>query len=255
MSLGPGSLGPGRAATRQLPLPFDHDPRYAPVDFMPAESNEAALAFLAGTADWPGLRLALWGGQGCGKTHLLHRWAAARGARLLSGPCLRPPEAAAGPAATPAGLAVDDADAAPERPLLHLLNAAAEGGVPVLLAAREPPARWGTALPDLASRLRAVLAVGIGPAEDSLLRALLARLLAERQLRVAEEVQDWMLARLPRDPGALREAAARLDRASLAAGGRHFRALAADVVTAIGQVHDVVDRTSAPASPPAPELF
>lgn len=123
-------------------------------------------------------------------------------------------------------VAVDDADAAPERPLLHLLNAAGEAGLPVLLAGRAAPARWNAGLPDLASRLRAITAVRIGPAEDELLRSLLARLLAERQLVVAGPLQDWLRLRLPRSQGAIREAVARLDRAALAGGGRVTRALA-----------------------------
>ena len=71
------------------------------------------------------------------------------------------------------GFAIDDADAmadagagadadagADEATLLHLLNATAEARLPVLLAARTPPARWPVRLPDLASRLRAITAVG-----------------------------------------------------------------------------------------------
>jgi chromosomal replication initiation ATPase DnaA len=122
-------------------------------------------------------------------------------------------------------VAVDDADAAAEQPLLHLLNAAGEAGLPVLLAGRAAPARWNPVLADLASRLRAITAVGIGPAEDALLRGLLARLLADRQLAVAEPVQDWLRLLLPRAQGALREAVARLDRAALAGGGRVTRGL------------------------------
>ncbi len=45
-----------------------------------------------------------------------------------------------------------------------------------------------------------------------------------------EPVQDWLLLRLPRDPAALREAAARLDQAALAAGRRVTQAIAADVL-------------------------
>jgi chromosomal replication initiation ATPase DnaA len=43
-------------------------------------------------------------------------------------------------------------------------------------------------------------------------------------------VQEFLLAHLPRTPAALQEAAARLDRAALASGGRVTRALAAAVV-------------------------
>ena len=209
---------------RQLALPFAHAPLYA-ADFLDMPSNAAALAWLARPADWPQHRLALWGDEGCGKTHLLHLWARRCGAAVLAGPALPRRETA-----PDRPLAIDDADAAPEMPLLHLLNAAAEAGLAVLLAGRMPPARWPAELPDLASRLRATAAVEIRPAEDALLRALLTRLLAERQVAAPAPVQSWLLARLPRTPAAVREAAARLDRAALAAGGPITRGLAADVL-------------------------
>ncbi len=217
---------------RQLALPFSHRPEFAAADFIVAPSNEAALAWLARTADWPARRLLLWGEAGCGKTHLLHLWAARTGARYVPAPALRPVSLDEILGAT-GGLALDDADAAPDAvTLLHCLNAAAEAARPVLLAARTPPARWAIALPDLASRLRATTAVEIGPAEDDLLHALLARLLAERQLAVAAPVQAWLLARLPRTPAALREMAARLDRAALGAQRAVTRALAGEVLAA-----------------------
>ena len=224
------SLPPSRM-TGQLPLPFPHQPSYSPADFLGAASNEAALDWLERTGEWPDGRLALWGEAGCGKTHLLRIWAGLRGAVLLNGPDLRglpdlPP---------PPGAALDNGDAlADEAALLHLLNAAREAGVPVLLAARTPPARWQVRLPDLASRLRAITAVEIAPAEDSLLRALLLRLLSDRQLGVGPAIQDWLLLRLPRSAAALREAAARLDRAAMASGGKVTRAIAAAVLAEMG---------------------
>ena len=191
---------------------------------MPDASNAAALAWLE--APWPAGRLALWGEAGCGKTHLLHVWAARSGAALLPGRdvlgLVRLPPSG--------GLAVDDADRAGEEPLLHLLNAAAEAALPVLLAARTAPARWATQLPDLASRLRAVAAVEVGLPGEAMLRALFTSLLAARQLSVPAAVQDWLLMRLPREPAALRDAAARLDGAALAAGRRVTQAMAAQVV-------------------------
>ncbi len=227
----------------QLPLPFAHTPLYSAADFLAAPSNDSALHWLARTPHWPDRRLALFGAEGSGKTHLLHLWAAANGAALLAGTLLPPPQAAP---ATP--LAIDDADAAPERPLLHLLNAAAEAGLPTLLAGRAAPARWPVALPDLASRLRACVACEIRPAEDSLLRALLARLLAERQLAVPAPLQYWLLARLPRTPAAIREAAARLDRMALAAGGRVTRGVAAAVLDGLTDHAAEDDTPSSPAT-------
>lgn len=212
-------------ADRQFALPFPDTQFYAAADFLPGACNERALAWLASPGAWPALRLVVHGAAGTGKTHLLHVFAARAGATLLPAHVL--PRLAAPPAAP---LAIDDADAAPdELALLHALNTASEHRQPVLMAARVPPAAWAVALPDLASRLRASCVVGLGLPEDDLLAPLLARALAHRQLRVPEALQNWLLQRLPRTGGALREAAARLDRLSL--GGPINRALAARVVS------------------------
>ena len=169
--------------------------------------------------------MAIWGPPGCGKTHCLRVWATRTVAIWQDGPELRTPPPAAH------ALAIDDADATPEpEVLLHTLNRAAAAGTAVVLSGRKPPGRWDVGLPDLLSRLRAMTAVEIGPPEDSLLRALLARLLADRQLAVASGVQEWLLIRLPRTAAALREAVARLDRAQLIAGRAVTRGLAAAVV-------------------------
>lgn len=239
-------------AIRQLALPFVHTPRLTEADFLPSAASRPALAWLARGGDWPGQRLALWGGPGSGKTHLLQIWATRAGASVISGPTLR--HALPGNEAPLGPLAIDDADLAPsETSLLHALNVAQEARYPVLLASRTPPARWPTVLPDLASRLRATIAVPLGSADDAFLRTLLARLLSDRQLMVAGPVQEWLLAVLPREPAALREAAARLDRAALAAGRSVTRALAAQTLqTLIGENSDAEPTD---VSPPHPALF
>ena len=79
---------------------------------MPAASNAEARAWLAaqGPDKWPGGRLALWGEEGTGKTHLLHAWAYREGAAVLYGPELRHWHAEARARVAPWALAVDDAD-------------------------------------------------------------------------------------------------------------------------------------------------
>lgn len=224
--------------SRQLALPFVLAPAFG--SFIVGDSNAEAWAWMADPSAWPGGRLAVHGAEGVGKSHLLHAFAVRHGGVLVPGEAVRYlvdlPEGGA--------IAVDDADAAPEdEALLHLLNGAAEAGLPVLLAGRVAPAQWDVGLPDLRSRLRAVTAVEIGLPDDGLLAGLLARLLAERQLRVDGPVQAYLLARLPRWGAALREAAVLLDRASLAEGRRVSRAMAGAVVAAMtgdglqGDVH------------------
>ncbi len=218
---------------RQLALPFAHHPRFERADFLAAASNEAALAWLGpgGHAGWPSRRLALCGEAGSGKTHLLHVWAREHDALLLPGTALRDLDALFRMPGGWGGIAVDDADASPDEPaLLHLLNAAHESGLPVLLTARAAPSRWPVALPDLSSRLRATHSVALGRPDAALLRILLMRLLVERQLGVTQGVIDWLMPRLPRTAGAMREAAHRLDEATLASGRGVTRSLAASVL-------------------------
>ncbi|MDE8348246.1 MAG: chromosomal replication initiator DnaA [Acidocella sp.] len=211
---------------RQLLLPFDQKPDYCANNFWSNTGNALAQKWLANPSGWTNGRLVLWGEAGCGKTHLLHIWAAANQAKILLGPYLR------GILEAPlCPLAIDDADLpADEIALLHLLNAAAEAGYPVLMTARLPPARQTLQLPDLASRLRASLATEIRAPEDAELAIFLAHLAASRQLVLDIHVQNLLLSHLPRTPAALAEAVVRLDRAALANGGKITRTLALNLI-------------------------
>lgn len=233
---------------RQIPLPFAPVAIRFAAAVLEAPSNAAARAWLARTAQWPQLRLALWGPTASGKSRLLRDWAERRRGTIVAGRDLHFPP--------PTGpLAIDDAHEAAPLALLHTLNAAQEAGHPVLLASALPPARWQVALPDLASRLRALVAVAIDAPEDTLLCALLARLLAERQLRVPEPTLAWLLARLPRTHAAIADAVARLDAAAQASGMSISPLLARQVLPNLRD--DLPDdlpqdpSIEAPAAPPA----
>jgi chromosomal replication initiation ATPase DnaA len=217
--------------TRQLTLPFAEVAGFDASDFCPAPSNALAREWLARPEGWTNGRLILFGPAGSGKTHLLHIWATAQQAEIHDGARLHfRPQLPKSP------LAIDDADIVDDpRTLLHLLNAAAEAGQTVLLTARQSPARQSIKLADLASRLRASLAVEIRPPEDELLDMLLTRLAAERQITISPSVRHFLLTRLPRTAAAIREAIARLDHASLGRGIRISRSLAASLL------HDVAD--------------
>ena len=207
---------------RQLALPLPIAASFDARDVIADASNAAARSWLAKPEAWPLGRFALFGEAGLGKTHLARAAAARFGWRWLDGMGLR-----GLPAPAPQGSVIDDADCvADEASLLHLINLCAERGETLLLIGREAPARWPVRLPDLASRLRATQAVGIGAASDVMLSALLSKFFADRQLRVEPDVQAWLLTRLPRDAASLAEAVARLDHAALGMGGRITRALA-----------------------------
>lgn len=216
---------------RQLALPFLESAHlYRSEDFCAAPSNAQAREWLTQPQAWSNGRLVLWGEAGCGKTHLLHIWAQTHAAQVIEGAGWRGFLRPQGP------IAIDDADLAPDpSALLHLLNAATEERRPVLLAARQPPARMEYKLADLSSRLRASACSEIRAPEDELLDALLIRLAAARQLNLPPPVHNLLRLHLPRAPGFYREAIARLDRLGMDRGMRITRAMAMEILADLTQ--------------------
>jgi len=199
----------------QLPLDFGIRPALGRADFLVASCNAAAIAWIDRWPDWPGPALALAGPAGSGKTHLVEVWCARSGAALIDAAALAPDRVPALLGAARAA-AIDEADRADEEALLHLYNLLAERRGHVLLAAREPPARWGIALPDLRSRLLASPTVAVAAPDEELLGALLVKLFADRQLQIGEELIAYLVLQLDRSFAAAQEMVAELDAASLA---------------------------------------
>jgi len=225
--MSPTAMAQHRAA-RQLALDLPHIESYAREDFVAAPSNADALATVERWPDWPAPVLALIGPEGSGKSHLAAIWAAEAGARFLSGRALRQADL---PAALVTGaLVLEDVGAdTDERALFHVLNLAREEAAFLLLTARSLPSAWPTSVPDLASRLRAILTVALAAPDDSLLRAVLVKLFADRQLQVDEGLIAFLLARIERSLSAAKTAVSRLDEEALRQRRPVNRALAAEL--------------------------
>jgi chromosomal replication initiation ATPase DnaA len=188
-------------------------------DFLASDSNAAAAGWIDRWPDWPSAALVLHGPPGCGKTHLVHLWRERASAVILPGEALEEGTLSRLLAVSRHRIAVDDADRAPERALLHLYNSVLEQRGSLLITARQPPGAWQTELGDLRSRLRAAFAVGIGAPDDALLGNLLVKHFADRQLRVAPEVIAYLIGRMERSSAAAAAVAARLDALALTGGG------------------------------------
>jgi DnaA regulatory inactivator Hda len=198
-----------------LPLDLGFRPALGRADFLIAPCNAAAVAWIDRWPDWPAPALALWGPAGSGKTHLLEVWRARSNAVAIA------PQALASASlpqliGSSRAAAIDDAQSADEEALLHLYNVLAERQGHLLLAAREPPARWAIRLADLRSRLVAAPAVCVQAPDDALLGAVLVKLFADRQLRISEDVIAYLLPRIERSFAAAQAIVAALDEAALA---------------------------------------
>lgn len=196
-----------------LPLP---QPALGRADFLVSDCNAAALGWIERWPEWPARTLVLYGPAGSGKSHLAQLWRARSGGVIAAGadlPRLDPDDLGRGPA-----VAIDDAERAPERDLLHLYNCCRESGASLLIVAGDAPGIWRIALPDLASRLRAAPSVGIGLPDDALLGAVLVKHFADRQIRAAPAIIGYLVRRMERSFAAAAALAERLDRLALSAG-------------------------------------
>lgn len=214
---------------RQLALALDHGESFAREDFLEGPSNAAALALIDRWPDWPARVMALVGPQGSGKSHLAAIWAEETGARFVS---MRALDDTQVPSVLATGALVieDFAERSfDEAALFHLLNLAQQEGATMLLTARSAPAGWSIALPDLASRLRAIPSVTLSAPDDRLLRAVIVKLFADRQLNVDETLVAWLIAHRERSFASLRAAVDHLDREAMRQKRPVSRALAAEL--------------------------
>lgn len=217
------------AAPRQLVLALDHAESFAREDFLAGPPNAAGLALIERWPDWPSATMALVGPEGAGKSHLAAIWAEASGARVLSAKLIGETDL---PGALATGaLVIEDLspEAFDERALFHLLNLAREQSAFLLLTSRAPPAGLTLAIRDLASRLRALPVVTLAPPDDALLRALIVKLAADRQLALDEALVTFLVNRIERSYAAARAALTRMDEEAMRLHRPVTRALAADL--------------------------
>jgi chromosomal replication initiation ATPase DnaA len=214
---------------RQLVLALDHAESFARENFLAGPSNAAALTLIERWPDWPDRIVALIGPEGSGKSHLAAIWAEASGARILAANLLSDGDL---PAAFATGaLVLEDLQFAglDERALFHLLNLAREQSAFVLITSRSPLPTFPVAIRDLASRLRALPSVALAAPDDALLRALIVKLAADRQIAADEALVNYLANRIERSCAGARAAVARLDEEAMRQHRPVTRALAAEL--------------------------
>lgn len=216
-------------APRQLVLALDHSVSFARDDFLRGPSNAAALTLVDRWPDWPDRIVAVIGPEGSGKSHLAAIWAEVTGARVLSAKLLCITDL---PAAFVTGaLVLEDLEFAglDERALFHFLNLAREQGAFVLITSRSPLSTFPVAIRDLASRMRALPSVRLAAPDDTLLRALVVKLAADRQITMDEALVNYLANRIERSFAAARAAVHRLDEEAMRQHRPVTRALAAEL--------------------------
>jgi chromosomal replication initiation ATPase DnaA len=223
----------------QLVFDLPIEPRFGRDDFLVSPSNEAAWTMFQHWPQWPDRVLLLLGPIGAGKSHLSAIWAEQAQVQRIQARDLADAHLHL---LGMEGVVIEDADmlrasglpaascAHIETQLFHLLNLARSAGTFVVFTARHWPDHWGFKLPDLISRLRLAPVLEIGEPDDALIRAVLVKLFADRQLDIDVAVVDYLCLRLERSLDAARRIVDMLDRESLVQGRAITRPFAADIL-------------------------
>lgn len=215
-------------------LPLQSDLPDGASGFVVSDSNRAAFEALQ---DWPNLIggvMAICGPEGSGKSRLGQVWAERTGATAVHGAeaaLIDPLEIEGRP------VLLDDAMRADDETLFHLINLAQAPGGALLLIDRPAPSAWEVRLPDLRSRLDAVISVPVEAPDDAVLAAMLEARFAERGIRPGRDVIPYLLRRIDRSAAAAAAVVERLD----ALHRPVTRTLARKVVEGGGATGDLFD--------------
>lgn len=214
----------------QLVLDLPHRSAVGAEDFLVSGCNATAVAMIDRWPDWPSPAVAVAGPAGSGKSHLVNVWRTKSGADGLDAPSLG--ENAVVRLERAGALAVEHLEQGigNERVLFHMLNLAREHKLSMLLTSRAAPGELGIDLPDLRSRVRAMPLVRIAAPDEALLKALLVKLFADRQLKVEPHVVVHLALHMERSTEAAAHVVAEVDRLALRSHRRVTRALAAEAL-------------------------
>lgn len=192
----------------QMRLPLQSDLPDGAEGFVVSGCNQAAVEAVA---DWPNLIggvMAICGPAGCGKSRLGQIWAERVGAVAIHGgeaAVIDPMELEGRP------VLLDRAVDADDETLFHLINLAQAPGGAMLMLSRPAPSAWHAILPDLRSRLNAVISIPMEAPDDVVLAAMLEARFAERGIRPPKDVIPYLVRRIDRSADAAASVVARLD--------------------------------------------
>lgn len=177
--------------------------------FVPCEGNAAALRFALRIADPSDSEtlLYLYGPSGSGKTHLLRSIAGSNFPYLsLRDPVA--PERLVSTFNTAGGLVVDDLQEMPDDPdlrraLWQLFNEFHTSGRTIAMAGALPPRDLANMDDHLTSRLLWGLVAHLDTSDDISRRMIIKKVADDHQIRIPDDVVDYILATTSREVGAL----------------------------------------------------
>ncbi|MBH68967.1 MAG: DNA replication protein [Rhodospirillaceae bacterium] len=202
----------------QLVLNLQAQPALGRDDFFVSQSNMAAVRWVDNWPNWPRsvVGLNLFGPPASGKSHLASVWKSKSGAMLLDSP-IKDSIFVHDLLGSYKNIIIDNFDSSwPGEPILHLYNSVLAIEGKILIVTNGPIAQMDIRPLDLASRLITLATVAIKSPDDDLIKGVMAKLFRDRQIKVANEVIDYLAVRMERSLEEVNRLVDVLDNISLA---------------------------------------
>lgn len=220
----------------QLAFDLAHRPAFGAEDFFLSKSNEMAVRLIDGWQAWGQYGQILVGPPASGKTHLVNVWRLQAGAAIfnacdfLDRQVIKVLEAD-----QPVCIEDIDRELCDETALFHVLNRARELQGRILLSTRREISHLPFELPDLRSRLLVLPSVSINAPDDTLLKAVMIKQFADRQIRVEPRLVEYLFRRMERSMQAVSRMVDLLDRGALRMGRPLTKPLAREIMNGVGR--------------------
>jgi len=187
--------------SEQIPLSLPTQNFMSREDFMVSDCNREAFQMVDAWPQWLTSGMVIYGPKGCGKSHLAHIFAA----KVMQN-SEKPSKVSIVSAAhltinrvkrlaqENQSIVIEDIDTKVDNEaLFHLFNIYNTAGRYMLLTSENAPTRMRFALKDLQSRLNMLPSVAIKEPDDVMLQTLIVKLFNDRQLRISEEVLNYIM--------------------------------------------------------------
>ncbi len=220
----------------QIPLDFPLESALGREDLIESTANTLALSVIDAWPDWPGRILVVAGPVGSGKSHLAAVWAHNSKAEIHQASELTENAARlVNSVSQGANLVLEDLGEGPidQNGLFHLVNAINQGKGFCLITTRQWPGAWEIDLPDLKSRVRSFQITELKEPDDILLKQVMVKLFADRQLMVNDGVIEYCAVRMERSLQSAGHLVDVIDRISLAGKTPVTRAIASRALSMI----------------------
>ena len=176
----------------QSAFTFEEIHDYSPENFLISPANAEAHKYIK-AFPWSNYSLSIHGPKGSGKTYLANMLASNHDVLIIED----------------IGLNID------QQKLLHQINFAKENGRYILLTSETPLNNIKFTLPDLTSRLSAILSIAISAPDSELFYQLFARYFAARRLKPGDDVINYLATRIERSFAAALDIVAQIEKLSL----------------------------------------